>query len=50
MSILSITRTLTECLLGWYHEHWGQWALLGVAILSLTLLIAAARAQARDRD
>ena len=50
MSALSITRKLTECLLGWHHERWGEWALLGVAILSLALLIAAAKAQARSQD
>lgn len=50
MSVLGFTLRLTECLLGWHRERWGQWALLGVAILSLALLIAAARAQARSRD
>ena len=50
MTVLSMTCKLTECLLGWHQERWGQWALLGLAILSLTLLIAAAKAQARSRD
>ncbi len=50
MTILSITRKLTECLLGWHHERLGELALLGVAILSLALLIAAGRAQARSGD
>ena len=50
MAALSITRKLTECLLGWHQVRPGELALLGVAILSLALLIAAARAQARSRD
>jgi len=50
MSVLSITRKLTECVSGWHHERWGEWALLGVAILSLALLVAAAKAQARGQD
>ena len=50
MAVLSIMSKLTECSFWQYNERWGELGLLGVAVLSLALLVAAGRAQARSRD
>ncbi|UCE47138.1 MAG: hypothetical protein JSW47_16210 [Phycisphaerales bacterium] len=50
VALQSISDKLTECLSRLRHGWGPGWALLAILVVSLVLLILAARAQARSQD